>query len=75
MKKSIILRTLYISSVLLLAMVVYEIANSYIISKKVIKTNATPITNKTIVLDAGHGLPDEGAFLLHKENKQLTFYK
>ena len=31
------------------------------ISQRVIKTNATPITNKTIVLDAGHGLPDEGS--------------
>jgi N-acetylmuramoyl-L-alanine amidase len=38
-------------------------------------TVALPVSNKVIVLDAGHGLPDEGAFLLHKENKQLTFYK
>lgn len=28
---------------------------------EIIKTNALPITNKTIVIDAGHGLPDEGA--------------
>lgn len=61
MKKSTILRTLFISASLLLAMIVYEIANNYTISQKSIKTNATPITNKTIVLDAGHGLPDEGA--------------
>lgn len=26
-----------------------------------IATNALPITNKIIVLDAGHGKPDEGA--------------
>lgn len=26
---------------------------------KIIQVNAMPITNKTIVLDAGHGLPDE----------------
>lgn len=26
-----------------------------------VQTNALPITNKTIVIDAGHGLPDEGA--------------
>ena len=41
----------------------------------VVETNSTPATNKTVILDAGHGVPDEGAFLLHKENKQLTFYK
>lgn len=40
-----------------------------------VQTAATPVSGKTIVLDAGHGAPDEGAFLLHKENKQLTFYK
>lgn len=28
---------------------------------KAIQTNATPITNKVIVIDAGHGLPDAGA--------------
>lgn len=30
-----------------------------------IQTNATPATNKTVVLDAGHGVPDEGNLLLH----------
>ena len=61
MKKSTILRTIFVSSALFIAMVAYEIVNSYMISQKLIKTNATPITNKTVVLDAGHGLPDEGA--------------
>jgi len=61
MKKSTILRTLFVFSVLLVSIISYEIANSYTISQKVIKTNATPITNKTVILDAGHGLPDEGA--------------
>lgn len=44
-------------------------------AEKVIETTSTPVSGKTVVLDAGHGEPDEGAFLLHKENKQLTFYK
>lgn len=61
MKKNAILRTLFVTSVLLLAIIVYEITNSYTVYQKVIKTNATPITNKIVVLDAGHGLPDEGA--------------
>jgi len=61
MKKSTILRTLFVISVLILSITIYEITNSYMISQRVIKTNATPITNKTVILDAGHGLPDEGA--------------
>ena len=40
-----------------------------------VQTVTLPVSNKVIVIDAGHGKPDEGAFLLHKENKQLTFYK
>lgn len=43
--------------------------------EKTVETVTLPVTGKTVVLDAGHGSPDEGAFLLHKENKQLTFYK
>ncbi|MEG0873531.1 MAG: N-acetylmuramoyl-L-alanine amidase [Clostridia bacterium] len=31
------------------------------VENKLIQTNALPITNKVIVIDAGHGLPDEGA--------------
>lgn len=29
--------------------------------EKSVTTNALPITNRTIVIDAGHGKPDEGA--------------
>ena len=43
--------------------------------KESVPTVSLPVSGKTIVIDAGHGKPDEGAFLLHKENKQLTFYK
>lgn len=31
-----------------------------------VQTTATPVSGKTIVLDAGHGTPDEGVNLLHK---------
>lgn len=30
-------------------------------SSKIIETTATPVSGKTVVLDAGHGVPDEGA--------------
>ena len=29
--------------------------------EKVIATSATPVTDRVIILDAGHGKPDEGA--------------
>ena len=58
-------------------MIMFSIISFELIDKKesTIEIVTLPVTNKTIVLDAGHGSPDEGAFLLHKENKQLTFYK
>lgn len=61
----------------------FQIANNNEVTEKnsnfnqsnIIQTTSTPVSGKTVVLDAGHGKPDEGAFLLHKESKQLTFYK
>lgn len=36
------------------------------------QVNATPITNKVIVIDAGHGLPDEGAVGFNGTTEQAT---
>ena len=30
-----------------------------------VETTSTPTSNKTIIIDAGHGSPDEGVSLLH----------
>ena len=44
----------------------FKIANEDIIlNKKTVETVSTPVTNKIIIVDAGHGTPDEGADLLH----------
>ena len=40
------------------------VLDEFIMNNKVIPTNALPITNKVVVLDAGHGKPDEGAVRL-----------
>lgn len=37
---------------------IFSIINIIKLSNKEIPSNALPITNKTIILDAGHGLPD-----------------
>lgn len=52
-------RMIYIMIVLLVCFA----ANSLLEERKqkIIDVNATPITNKVIILDAGHGLPDQGA--------------
>ena len=40
----------------------FKIANEDLtINKKSIETVSTPVTNKVIIVDAGHGTPDEGA--------------
>lgn len=72
-KSNLYKRLIFVSFLVCLSMSFFGVSN--IMNNKVIPTNALPITNKVVVLDAGHGKPDEGASLLHKENKQLTFYK
>lgn len=69
MEKNTMLKMIFIVSILLLSMIVHEIVKSYTISQKLIKTNATPITNKIIVLDAGHGLPDERSSRFYWDNR------
>ena len=44
-----------------LSFAVYGIINVIKMQDKAITTNAIPITNKIVVVDAGHGKPDEGA--------------
>ena len=72
-KSNLYKRLIFVSFLVCLSMSFFCVSN--IMNNKVIPTNALPITNKIVVLDAGHGKPDEGVFLFHKENKQLTFYK
>ena len=34
-------------------------------AEETLETVATPVSGKTVILDAGHGSPDEGVSLLH----------
>ena len=40
-----------------------------------ITTTATPISGKTIVIDAGHGIPDEGAQSSNRNNRSPNQFK
>lgn len=57
MHKRIIIVIIFIC----LSLVMYGIINMRRLPNQVASVNALPITNKVIVIDAGHGLPDEGA--------------
>lgn len=62
MKNSLIYKRLTLIVVLLsISVCFYGIINVIQRQEKIITTNALPITNKIIVIDAGHGKPDEGA--------------
>ena len=39
--------------------------------KKTVETTSTPVSGKTVVLDAGHGVPDERDKMLKLKNKTL----
>ncbi len=60
MKRRVYLkRIIFVSSFICITVLMYGIIVN--INGEVVQTNSTPITNKVIVIDAGHGLPDEGA--------------
>lgn len=46
------------------------ILENYKNNNKVIQTSALPVTNKTIVIDSGHGLPDSGAIGFNGTSEQ-----
>ena len=52
-------RLFYILSFIFLSIGTYAVITTQ--GSNSVKVNALPITNKTIVIDAGHGKPDEGA--------------
>ncbi len=52
----------------------FKIANEDIIlNKKTVETVSTPVTNKIIIVDAGHGTPDVGVSLLHKVKNKSNY--
>ena len=61
-KSNLYKRLIFVSFLVCLSMSFFCVSN--IMNNKVIPTTALPITNKVVVLDAGHGKPDEGAVRL-----------
>ena len=69
---------------ILLGVFVFLFAISFIITdndlenrEEIIETVSTPVSNKVVIVDAGHGTPDEGVSLLHqvKNRSNYSFIK
>ncbi len=43
--------------------------------ENIIETTSTPVSGKTVVLDAGHGIPDEGAQSSSRNNRSRNKLK
>lgn len=56
-------RLILIGSLLCLSLTVFSFRNTFT-APKVVATVNLPVSNKVIVLDAGHGVPDERKNLL-----------
>ena len=54
-------RICFISFFVCFSILLYVIILNVNSKNEYIQTNSTPISNKTIIIDAGHGLPDSGA--------------
>lgn len=54
-------RICFISFFVCFSILLYVIILNINFKNEYIQTNSTPISNKTIIIDAGHGLPDSGA--------------
>ena len=67
-------RILLMITFVFISFAVYGIINVIQRQDKAITTNAIPITNKIVVVDAGHGKPDERSCLLTLKIT-LIFYK
>ena len=59
----------------------FQIANNRSEEKKsnnkneIVQVTATPVSGKTIVIDAGHGTPDEGAESRNRNNRSTNKLK
>lgn len=60
-------RILFITSVVIVSMFVFTIQTAQ--TNETLETVALPVSNKTIVIDAGHGKPDEGAESSRRNNR------
>ncbi len=52
-------------SAILVSVLIFGVQMSLKEEELTVETTSTPTSNKTIVIDAGHGTPEKGGSLLH----------
>ena len=67
-------RILLLTSILCISLFICNIALNKT-EEKTVQTMALPVTNKVIVIDAGHGVPDEGAQSSKRYNRSSNKFK
>lgn len=63
------IKSIYLSIFLCMILATYGIAIKAKLKDGAILTNSTPVTNKIVILDAGHGLPDERCIIFFTEQQ------
>lgn len=66
-------RIMVIMAMLIIATCAFTLQTAQI--KKTVPTVSLPVSNKVIVIDAGHGVPDEGAQSTNRNNRSRNKLK
>lgn len=78
MKKINITRISVMLSVILLSICIYVSQTTRTNTNRnigdAVQVTALPVSGKTVILDAGHGTPDEGGSLLHQVKNRSNYF-
>ena len=66
-------KRIMVLGIFLLAVLAIGISQIFI-EPETVETVALPVSNKVIVIDAGHGEPDEGGSLLHQVKNRSNYF-
>ena len=64
-------RIIFVLSMVFISVFVYFFSVN---TEQTIETVSLPVTNKVVVIDAGHGSPDEGGSLLHQVKNRSNYF-
>ncbi len=77
MKKFVVKKVFIIFFAFIISFSVYLAQNNTINPKReigdAVQVTSLPVSGKVVILDAGHGTPDEGVSLLHKVKNKSNY--
>ena len=78
MKKFVVKRVFIIFFAFIISFSVYLAQNNTINPKReigdAVQVTSLPVSGKVVILDAGHGTPDEGGSLLHQVKNRSNYF-